>query len=115
MAKKAAQSKNQEVDSASKIEAIKNLIFGENIEQYDSEFHAMKRDIQKKKDQLDKYIDEVRAELMQSIDSLNTDVNIRITELEDSLREKTDQIAEDKVGKKELGKLLISLGEKLSS
>ena len=114
MAKKTTKSKKEDVDSASKIEAIKNLIFGENIQQYDSEFHALKRDLQKKKDQLDKYIDEVRAELMQSIDSLSTDVNIRITDLEDSLNDRTEQLAEDKVGKKELGKLLINLGEKLS-
>ncbi len=117
MAKKTTPSpkKKKEVDSTSKIEAIKNLIFGENIEQYEGEFHSLKRDIQKKKDQLEKYIDEVRAELMQSIDSLSTDVNIRITDLEDSLRDKTEQLTEDKVDRKELGKLLISLGEKLSS
>ena len=116
MAKQKASAKKAEqpLDSSSKIEAIKNLIFGENIEQYDSEFDTLKKDLDKKKKQLEDYIDEVRNELMQSIDSLSTDVNIRITDLEDSLNAKAEQIAEDKMDRRELGKILISLGEKIS-
>ena len=116
MSKKKTQDlKNEPVDSASKIEAIKNLIFGENIVQYDSEFDTLKKDIQQKKEDLQNYIDEVRGELMQSIDSLSTDVNIRITDLEESLNTKTDALSEKKVDRQELGKLLITLGEKISS
>jgi hypothetical protein len=116
MAKKTTPKDNTEkLDSSSKIEAIKNLIFGENIEQYDSEFTTLKKDLEKKKKILEDYIDEVRNELMQSIDSLSTDVNIRITDLEDSLNAKAEALTEQKVDRKELGKLLISLGEKISS
>lgn len=116
MAKKTTPKDNSEkLDSSSKIEAIKNLIFGENIEQYDSEFTTLKKDLEKKKKILEDYIDEVRNELMQSIDSLSTDVNIRITDLEDSLNAKAEALTEQKVDRKELGKLLISLGEKISS
>jgi uncharacterized protein YoxC len=106
---------NEQVESASKIEAIKNLIFGENIIQYDSEFETLKQDINDKKKQLENYIDEVRNELMQSIDSLSTDVNIRITDLEDALNAKTEALSENKVDRKELGKLLVSLGEKIGA
>ena len=103
------------VDATSKIDAIKNLIFGDNIEQYNSEFQSVKKEIDAQKGKLESYIDEVRNELMQSIDSLSTDVNIRITDLEDSLNAKTEALTEDKVDKKQLGKLLINLGEKISS
>ena len=102
-------------DSSSKIEAIKNLIFGENIAQYNSEFETLKKEIDRQKVVLEEYIDQVRGELMQSIDSLSTDVNIRITDLEDSLNAKTEELSEEKVDRRELGKLLISLGEKISS
>ena len=116
MAKKKATAKNDgAMDSSSKIEAIKNLIFGENMEQYDSEFETLKKELDDKKKVLEAYIDEVRHELMQSIDSLSTDVNIRITDLEDSLSARAEQLSEDKVDRKELGKLLINLGEKISS
>jgi hypothetical protein len=113
--KKATEPSNTTIDSASKIEAIKNLIFGENMVQYDTEFDTIRKDLQKKKEHLENYIDEVRNELMQSIDSLSTDVNIRITDLEDALNARTDALSEKKVDRKELGKLLINLGEKISS
>lgn len=103
------------VDAISKIDAIKNLIFGDNIEQYNSEFETVKKEIDAQKEKLENYIDEVRNELMQSIDSLSTDVNIRITDLEDSLNAKIEALTEEKVDRKQLGKLLINLGEKISS
>ncbi|GER58451.1 hypothetical protein ULMA_05590 [Patiriisocius marinus] len=102
-------------DSSSKIEAIKNLIFGENIQQYGSEFEDLKKVIDKQKAALETYIEEIRGELMQAIDSLSTDVNIRITDLEDSMNEKTETLTKQKVDKKELSKMLISLGEKIGA
>lgn len=115
MAKKNTPPQTNSEDSSSKLEAIKNLIFGENIEQYDSEFDTLKKEIKAKKEKLENYIDEVRNELMQSIDSLSTDVNIRITDLEDNLQAKTEALTEDKVDRKELGKLLRSLADKISA
>jgi len=116
MAKKnTPQETNTPLDSNSKIEAIKNLIFGENIQEIDGEFNTLKKAVDTQKLHLENYIDEVRNELMQSIDSLSTDVNIRITDLEDALNAKTEALAESKVDRKQLGKLLINLGEKISS
>lgn len=100
-------------ENTSKIELIKNLIFGDNIEAYDSEFESLKKDILDKKKILEDLIEEVRTELIASIDSVSTDVHIRITELEDKLEEKIDQIDSEKLDKKMLGSLLVELGEKL--
>ncbi len=108
------KSAETEIDPSSKFEAIRDLLFGENIQQYDSEFETLKSEIDAKKEMLQNYIDEVRGELMQSIDSLSTDVNIRITDLEDSLNDKAETLDAKKVDKKELGKLLVTLGEKIS-
>lgn len=109
-----ANSSFETQDSASKINAIKQLIFGENIEAYNHEFETLKQDIQNKKEALENLIDEVRKELLQNIDNLSTDINIRVTELENSLEEKTQNLNHKKVDKKLLGELLISLGEKIS-
>lgn len=101
------------VDPTSKIEAIKNLIFGENIQEYNTEFEAVKKDITQKKKELEALIEDTRTELMQTIDNLGTDVNIRITELENSLQDKADTLDQKKVDRSTLGKLLIQLGEKI--
>jgi len=39
-------------DPASKIEVIKNLIFGENIAEYNSEFESLKKEIDSKRKEL---------------------------------------------------------------
>lgn len=107
------ESNGESVDPTSKIEAIKNLIFGENIQEYNTEFDSVKKDILQKKKELQALIEDTRTELMQTIDNLGTDVNIRITELENSLQEKADTLDQDKVDKSTLGKLLIQIGEKI--
>lgn len=100
-------------EATSKIEAIKNLIFGENMAAYDSEFEAVKKDLTEKRRELEDFIEETKKELHHSIDNLSTDLNIRITDLEDQLSQKTTKLDGQKVDKKILGELLISLGEKI--
>lgn len=100
-------------DPSTKIEAIKNLIFGENIQAYNSEFDNIKNDILAKKKALETLIEEVRSELIQNIDNLSTDLNIRITELESNMENKLDDLDEKKVDRRQLGQLLINLGEKI--
>ena len=100
--------------ASSKIDAIKQLIFGENMQEYDTEFESVKKDILSKKQELESLIDDVKSELLQSIDNLSTDVNIRITDLEDALNNKLDVIDTKKVDRKLLGDLLVNLGEKIS-
>ncbi len=101
--------------SASKIDVIKNLIFGETIQAYDTEFEGLKKDILEKKKELEGLIEEIRSDLNTTLDNVSTDVNIRITELEKNLSDKIDDIETDKVNKKMLGKLLVDLGEKIAS
>ncbi len=113
MAKKNEVTTPQVEDPSSKIEAIKNLIFGENIQEYDSEFEKIKQDIRKKQQELSSLVDEVRAELMQNVDNLSTDLNIRITELENSLNDKADELQHTKVDRDLLGDLLVDLGNRI--
>ncbi|ALM20834.1 hypothetical protein JCM19294_2396 [Nonlabens tegetincola] len=103
------------VDSNSKLEAIKNLIFGENIQQYDSEFELLKKDLQKKKQELQDLIDDAREELSKSIDSLSTDLNIRLTDLESKMEDRLDELDDAKTSRKMLGDSLIELGEKIKA
>ncbi len=105
--------KRKDLETASKIELIKNLIFGENIQAYDSEFELLKKDILSKKKALEELIEAVRTDLRMSIDDVSTDINIRITELEDKLDTRFEDLENNQLDKNELGDLLIQLGEKI--
>ena len=103
------------VDSNSKLEAIKNLIFGENIQQYDSEFDLLKKDILAKRKELFEMIEDTREEVNKSIDSLSTDLNIRITDLESKMDDRLDNMEDDKTSRSMLGEALIELGQKIKA
>jgi archaellum component FlaC len=83
------------------------------MQAYDSEFERISKDILSKKKALEKLIEETRTELNASLDSVSTDVNIRITELEEKLENRIDDIQSDVVSSESLGKLLIDLGKKV--
>ncbi len=101
------------LDASSKLEVIKNLIFGENIEAYNAEFEAIKEHILSKKKELEFLMNEVRSELSEQIDTLSTDLNIRISDLENSLEDKIENLHAEKVDRDTLAQLLINLGEKI--
>jgi len=101
-------------NTTSKIDAIKQLIFGENMVEYNHEFEAVKQDILKKKKDLENLVDDVKSELLQNIDNLSTDINIRITELESTFNDKAEALNDKKVDRKLLGELFTKLGEKIS-
>ena len=106
---------NGEVENTtSKIETIKNLLFGETIDAYDSEFEALKKDILAKKKVLEDLIEDARADLKVAVDNVATDVNIRLSEVEKNLENKIENLEEDAVDRRMLGKLLIKMGEKVS-
>lgn len=116
MAKKSTSATASEQEVAnSKIEAIKNLIFGENIQEYNHEFETLKSDMAAKRQELMEYVDDTRKELMTAIDNLSTDVNIRISDLEQALSEKAEALDHKKVNREDLGDMLIRMGENIKA
>lgn len=115
MAKKAAQPNNAALQADSKIDAIKQLIFGDNIAEYSQEFETLKSEIEQRRQELSDFIDDTRKELMGAIDNLGTDLNIRISDLEESINQRTEDLDKTKIDKNVLGDLLIKMGEKLQS
>lgn len=105
---------DNQTESVSKIETIKNLIFGDHIEQYDSEFETLKKDILSKREELKQLLEDTTKELNTLVDNLSTDLNIRITEVENNFNDTLDNIEAKKVNKKTLGELLIKLGNQIS-
>lgn len=99
----------------SKIEAIKNLIFGENIQEYNHEFEALKADLVAKREELLDYVDNTRKELSAAIDNITTDMGMRLSDLEESLNERTTHLEKSKMSTDDMGAILIELGEKIKT
>ncbi len=99
-----------------KLAAIKEIIFGENIKEYDSEFKS-----------IHKAIDDQNEALNNKLEALKADLNKVVTEMKESFSKQLDAFKEDtkenmskmKLDKKEsdkaLGEMLIEVGKKLKS
>jgi len=114
-AKNNSEVETTSIDNNSKLDAIRNLIFGENIQQYDSEFDLLKKDILAKRKELNDLVDETRDELNKAVDNLSTDLNIRISDLESKMQSDLENMNAAKVDRDMLGDALISLAQKIKS
>ena len=108
-----------------KIEAVKQLIFGENMQQYDSEFNEVRATIKKTKQELVNEIDETRTALTDLINETRESLNKAVSDLRSDMNKKTSQLRADlddsvadlderKVNRKLLGELLQMMGKQIA-
>ena len=108
-----------------KIEAVKQLIFGENMQQYDSEFNEVRATIKKTKQELVNEIDETRTALTDLINETRESLNKAVSDLRNDMNKKTSQLRADlddsvadlderKVNRKLLGELLQMMGKQIA-
>ena len=95
----------------SKLQAVKELIFGKEIQDYDAEFKRIHEAIALNRDtnstdteNLEKALDKLEKQLTARIDKLEAEMLKKIAHLDDK---KTDRA--------KLGKMLIQIGEKLQN
>lgn len=108
-----------------KIEAVKQLIFGENMQQYDSEFNEIKALIKKTRTEiesevndtreaLNKLINQTKDALTNEIGDLRSDMNKKMTQLRADMDESVADLDHRKLNRKLLGALLQEMGKQIS-
>ena len=108
-----------------KIEAVKQLIFGENMQQYDNEFNEIKNLIKKTRteieselnetrDALNKLINQTTDALTNEIQDLRSDMNKKVTQLRADMDETVADLEDRKLNRKLLGTLLQEMGKQIA-
>ncbi len=108
-----------------KIEAVKQLIFGENMQQYDSEFNEIKALIKKTRteveneindtrDALTKIINQTKETLTNDLSDLRSDMNKKVTQLRSDMDDSVADLDERKVNRKLLGTMLQEMGKQIA-
>lgn len=99
--------KNPEVD---KLDAIKEIIFGQNIREYEREFNEIREyinnnlnAIDKEFDSFKKHVDATEKKILSKIESNHQEVLKKIADLD-----------EKKLDRKKMGKLLSDIADKIS-
>ncbi|MFT5821545.1 MAG: hypothetical protein ACI8ZM_002798 [Crocinitomix sp.] len=93
----------------SKLQAVKELIFGQEIQNYDAEFKEIHKEIDENKAQNT----EDTLNQQKALNQLEKAITARIDRLEVDLMKKIAVLDNKKADRAKLGKMLIQIGEKL--
>ncbi|MEE9406577.1 MAG: hypothetical protein V3V28_00745 [Polaribacter sp.] len=115
MEKKSEKSKApeviQEVDS--RIAAVRDLIFGENIQQYNTEFDDVYSKIKSLKELNEKNLSESVANLENKLADLESLMEHKFQDLNDDLDKKLADLDDEKTDRRKLGKALEKIAQML--
>lgn len=117
MSEKASQSEDQqkpEVETE-KLSAIRDIIFGNEIQEYNKEFNEIKTIVDGNKNEAAKNLEKTQSELSAKIDRLQQTVDERFMALETNINKKLDALDDAKSDRRKLGDLLESIAKQLKS
>ena len=95
---------NQPVDS--RIAAVRDLIFGENMQQYDQDFNEVSNQIAELRKATDKNLESLASSLQNKIDALQKATEVSIEKLTTDIDKKLERLDDAKADRKKLGKAL---------
>lgn len=99
-----------------KLAAIKEIIFGENIKEYDKEFRSLHQLIDEQRQDLQNKIDLLKEDLNKLITETKNDFSTQIGTLKQEAFDRLNQLSEEKKQEKQaLGEMLIEVGKRLKS
>lgn len=104
---------NQHVDS--RIAAVRDLIFGENIQQYDSEFADVYDKIKKLQEEHQKDLAEAVHNIENKLADLESLVDHKFQDLNDDLEKKLADLDDEKADRRKLGKALEKIAQMLQA
>ncbi len=98
-----------------RIDAIKELIFGENMQEYDAEFKDVKDLIAKTKQELTDQLEKAREGLINDIEQLRANMNEQLDELRKDTDNRIYDLQDAKADRRDLGKMLHEVADKLEA
>ncbi|WP_298778060.1 hypothetical protein [uncultured Polaribacter sp.] len=109
MSKKSEQNTTPNKDGQvvdSRIAAVRDLIFGENIQQYDTEFADVYDKIKSLQDESRKNLSESVTNIENKLADLESLIDHKFQDLNDDLDKRLADLDDEKVDRKKLGKAL---------
>lgn len=98
-----------------KIDAIKHLIFGENMMDYDARFDKVNSTITKLKTEMESKMKKLEVKLAEMVTSLRDDHDKDLSQMEVKMAKEFVKINDKKADRMALGKMLQNIGEKLQA
>ena len=109
------ESNENAIPSNDRLEAVRELLFGQNVQEYRGDIKEVRDLIDKNTEQLRSESSELESKLLKRIDELESSLTKMLGEMRSELDAKIDQLQNDKVDRKQLAKLLSTIANELDS
>lgn len=98
-----------------KLDAIKEIIFGDQIKEYELEFRKLKEGIENQRKELEDELVQLKKEANLQLENMKIDFNKALEEFKDEAFEELKSLDNSKTDKHVLGGLLEEIGKKLKA
>lgn len=102
-------------NNTNRLEEVKNLIFGEDIEGYNSQIGEIKKLISENKADLTEKVTEVKNSLLEAIKNAEQTLNNKLETIQQAAQEELDKQKQDYVNKENLSATMSQIAEALKA
>lgn len=102
-------------ESDNRLEAVRELLFGQNVQEYRGDIKEIRDLIEQQREEVDQQASDLEQKLLQKLDESEQRVTELIQSSVEQINAQLDQLTKDKVHRKELAEHLIALANKLDS
>lgn len=106
-------SNNLSSSESEKLEAVRDLLFGQNIKEYRGEFDELKKIIKENNEAQGATTADLKSELIDKITNLENKFDEKVDEMNRQLNEKLDQLTNDKADRNKMATILHDLASRL--
>lgn len=105
---------NDTSSTSNKLDEIKKIIFGEEIRTYNGEIENLRKTIENYRTEISVKIDEVKLELLKSIESVESRLLDKVFAAQNALRQDLEQHRRNAVNKNTLGNIFEDISKTLA-
>ena len=107
---------NQNVNAAglAQIHAIRDILMGSEIQQFNTEFEELKRLMSIQRSEIEAERNVMNEQIMQTIAALEDRLSEQMRMNHEEILSKISQLDDDKVNRRQLGSMLIEIGNQIS-
>lgn len=104
---------NNSNPTGAKLEVLRDILFGEKVEQYNGELKEIRVFIGKVQQELEEKITLSNRQLFSALQAVNEDLTAELNRTKAYMQRELDRIDHEKTNRVELGKMLIGIGQQL--
>lgn len=105
---------NADINNPSQITAIRDILFGNNMQAYEAEFNAIKDLVAQNKATTDEQLQQQLSQINESLNNLEQRLMLAVKKNHEEVLEELRKLDNAKLDKVQLGKMFIEIGNKIS-